>query len=129
MPIQRLKRRADFQRLTRARRSWAARGLVLQAAAFPDDAAPAPVMQRVGFTASRKVGNAVRRNRAKRRLRALAEELLPARARGGYDYVLVARQATVDRAYDRLKADLEYALGKLKLLKLDARPDADPAAG
>ena len=54
---------------------------------------------RLGFTATRKVGNAVIRNRAKRRLRAVAQQVLPALARPGWDYVLVARpEATVTRA-------------------------------
>jgi ribonuclease P protein component len=66
---------------------------------------------RVGFTASKKIGNAVLRNRAKRRLRALAREILAATGRPGWDYVLVARpEATVSRAYADLKADLQRAV-------------------
>jgi ribonuclease P protein component len=71
----------------------------------------------LGLTASKKVGNAVARNRARRRLRALARELLPVCATPGYDYVLIARAATVGRPYAGLREDLRGALRRLKLLK------------
>ncbi len=68
---------------------------------------------RVGLTASRKVGNAVQRNRAKRRLGALADELLPGHALPGRDYVLIARRETGDRPWDQLSADLLRALARV----------------
>lgn len=65
----------------------------------------------VGFTASKKIGNAVFRNRAKRRLREVARAVLPHLAQPGWDYVLVARPgATVDRSFALLLSDLETAL-------------------
>lgn len=64
----------------------------------------------VGFTASRKVGSAVERNRARRRLRAVAREVLPAAGRSGYDYVLIARATTLRRPYIELAKDLKTAL-------------------
>jgi ribonuclease P protein component len=68
----------------------------------------------VGFTCSRKVGNAVARNRAKRRLRAVAQEVLPDQARPGWDYVLIGkREATAARAYADLRSDLLAALERL----------------
>jgi len=80
---------------------------MLQARARPDDS---PVV-RVGFTASKKIGNAVFRNRAKRRLRALVRDVLPGLAQPGWDYVLVARPgATVVRDFADLRRDLESAL-------------------
>jgi len=85
-------------------------GLVLQAAARRDGSGIG-----VGFTASRKVGNAVTRNRAKRRLRALAAEVLPGQAEAGRDYVLIARQTTATRGYAALRGDLVRALKRLKL--------------
>ena len=104
--MKRLKNRADFLRAARGiRRSTA--GLTLELCPSPE---PEPTALRVGFTASRKVGNAVARNRAKRRLRAAAAALLPLHGRAGHDYVLVARVATLTRPFDDLLADLTGAL-------------------
>lgn len=69
---------------------------------------------RVGFTCTKKVGNAVARNRAKRRLREVARMVLPAHGRDGWDYVLIGREgATADRLFQDLKQDLISALRKL----------------
>jgi len=106
----RLTRRAEFQRVTRARKSAAAPGLVLQACPRPGGAS---IAARVGLTASRKVGNAVRRNRARRRLRAVALAIIPDHAKPGYDYVMIARQGTADRVYSALVEDLESAMRRL----------------
>lgn len=73
----------------------------------------------VGFTASRRVGGAVIRNRCKRRLRALAAEVLLREADPEYLYVLIARQATATRPYHQLKADLRHCLRRLRVLRLD----------
>jgi ribonuclease P protein component len=105
----RLKTRADFLRVAARGRRAVRAGFILQAAQQPaEDEDGATV--RVGFTASRKVGNAVVRNRAKRRLRAVAAEVLPRQGRPGIDYVMIARSATGDRPYAELVADLETAL-------------------
>jgi ribonuclease P protein component len=69
---------------------------------------------RVGFTASRKVGNAVVRNRAKRRLRAAAAQLLRARGNPRTDYVLIARATTARRPFAALLDDLESALRRVQ---------------
>jgi ribonuclease P protein component len=106
--LARLKRRADFLRVAAANRKWAAPGLVLQAAAREGGDEP-----RVGFTVSRKVGGAVRRNRARRRLRAAADRLMPACAAPGRDYVIIGRPATPERPFEALLADLEQALRRL----------------
>jgi ribonuclease P protein component len=69
---------------------------------------------RYGITCSKKVGNAVARNRAKRRLRALANSVLPLLGRDGWDYVLIGRaQATVNQPFDMLLENLRFALKKL----------------
>jgi len=106
----RLKSRSDFLRVAGERMRAVRPGLVLQAAPGPEDNGDA---LRVGFTASRRVGNAVARNRAKRRLRAAAAAVLPRRGRPGTDYVLIARAETGARPYAALLADLEGALRQL----------------
>jgi len=84
-------------------------GLILQACRQVGDTGPL----RVGYTASRRVGGAVQRNRARRRLRAAVAAVMPQHARTGHDYVLVARAATVGRPFDALVQDLETALRRL----------------
>jgi len=108
----RLKTRADFLRVAATRRRAVRPGLLLQAARRSpgDESSDAGGAIRVGFTASRKVGNAVVRNRAKRRLRAAAAEVLARDGRPGTDYVLIARAGTGKRPYAELVGDLEAAL-------------------
>ena len=103
----RLKRRAEFLRVAAAGRKAPMPGLVLQALDRHDTA---PV--RVGFTVTRKVGNAVVRNRAKRRLREAARLLLRERPVSGVDLVLIGRAGTGKRAFRALLDDLRSALRK-----------------
>jgi ribonuclease P protein component len=112
--VARLKRRREFLEVAGAGRKWVTPGLILQVlrhAGAAEEGAPAAL--RLGFTASRKVGIAVVRNRARRRLRAAAAEILPRHASSGHDYVLIARAATVDRPYAALVEDLRTALHRL----------------
>ena len=105
-----LKARADFLRVAATRARAVRPGLVLQVAPQPVETGGAV---RVGYTASRRVGNAVARNRAKRRLRAAAAAVLPARGGAGMDYVLIARAETGARPYAELLADLQGALSQV----------------
>jgi len=85
---------------------------VLQARKRRDDETQAGI--RIGYTCSKKVGNAVARNRAKRRLREIARKVLPEHGRTGWDYVLIGRaNVTADRAFDALLGDLKDALQKI----------------
>ncbi len=117
--LQTLKKRSDFIQIAASGRKFAARTLVLQVRETPRDSAGQSKGQsaiRVGYTASRRVGNAVTRNRAKRRLRAAVREVLGPRGAPGYDYVLIARQGISQRPFPNVVADLTYALEKLDLL-------------
>ena len=113
--LARLKRRSEFLRAAGRGRKWATPGLVLQACkrSKSDDVDPDLGPPRVGFTASRKVGSAVARNRARRRLRAVADQVLQETAETGTDYVLIARAGTLTRSYGDLVADLETALKRV----------------
>ena len=116
LKLDRLKVRADFLRCAAGIRR-VAQGMTLEACATPAKFAKAGGL-RVGFTASRKIGNAVVRNRAKRRLRAAAAALLPLYGREGHYYVLVARAGTPSRPFAELLEDLAVLL-KAAHAKLD----------
>lgn len=109
--VGRLKRRAEFLRVAGAGRKAVTPGLILQVAPHAEAAGlPEDCALRVGFTASRKVGIAVERNRARRRLRAAVNEVMTLHAAPGRDYVLVARAATATRPFAALLGDLKTAL-------------------
>lgn len=121
----RLKRRAEFLRVAAGRRKWAAPGLVLQAAPMPGQGTgetEGPEI-RVGFTVSRKVGNSVERNRARRRLRAAVESIMPVHAVPGWDYVVIGRQGTLRRPFGLLLQDLTSALKRVGAYRAPPRDD------
>ncbi len=114
--VGRLKQRGEFLLVAKTRRKWAAPGLVLQArrqagtGPRENELHEATPQLRVGFTASRKVGSAVARNRARRRLRAAVDRVMPEHAAPNHDYVVIARAGTLTRPFDKLVGDLESAL-------------------
>ena len=111
----RLKVRAEFLRAAARGRKAAVHGLVLQAFAR-EDADPL----RVGYTVTKKVGNAVIRNRTRRRLREAARLLLSGQALPGVDLVLIGRDATRGRPFAQLVDDLGRALAKAGVTLPDA---------
>jgi ribonuclease P protein component len=108
LSIERLKIRPDF--LACARAPHAARGAVLIQARPREDGRP---LVRIGFTATKRIGGAVERNRAKRRLREAVRLLLPEHARPGCDYVFIARGGVTTRPWTRLLDDVKTALIRL----------------
>lgn len=106
----RLKKRPEFVRLNKEGQRWTAPGMTVQTAAHDEG----PETIRFGLTITKKIyKEAVKRNRIRRRLRALAMAILPEHGRPGHDYVLIGRAATLDRPYDDLKKDLLWCLKKL----------------
>ncbi|MEO6581024.1 MAG: ribonuclease P protein component [Sphingomicrobium sp.] len=102
-----LTKRSDFLAANRGRR-FPMPGFVLQVRDRADDN---PAV-RVGFTVTKKIGNAVVRNRMKRRFRSLARELLPSMGISGADHVLIGRSGGIERNFETLRNELKVALGK-----------------
>ncbi len=73
---------------------------------------------RVGYTVTKKMGNAVRRNRIRRRLKSVVETVFPLQAEANADYVVIARRAAYDRPFEMMIADMEKAVMALKSGKL-----------
>jgi ribonuclease P protein component len=110
--MDRLKKRSDFLRVQNNGNKWVSRGMILIVA--DNDIGK----RRFGITVTKKLEkSAVRRNRMKRRLRAIAYDVLPDTARSSMDFILIARQDTSLRLYRDLKNDLEWCLEKLCVAK------------
>jgi ribonuclease P protein component len=110
--IDRLTVRRQFLHVAQGRKATG-RFVLLQTRPASDKAAASRGLVRYGLTASKKVGNAVARNRARRRLRAAMLELLPIHAATGNDYVAVARTATVSADWPALLDDLKRLFVRL----------------
>jgi len=113
----RLPKRSDFLRVAAGGVRRVTPGFIVQLA--PHEAGGPKL--RVGFTASRKVGNSVARSRAKRRLRALADRVMPEAADPAQDYVLIARPESLQRDFATMENELRQALKKLATQKPTAK--------
>jgi ribonuclease P protein component len=111
----RLRSNQEFQRVYRVGRSWAHPLAALHVV-------PQAEGRRFGVSVSKKVGNAVRRNRVRRRIRELLREALP-HTRAGFDAVIVARTAAETAEFSALRSALQELFRRAKLLR---EPDADP---
>lgn len=111
--LPRLKQRPEFLRVAATGQKWVAPGLIVQVRkrtfgeTNTNDA-------RIGFTVSRKVGNSVKRNRVRRRLKAAAADIMTKHAQGGTDFVIIGRKSTLKRPFTALIADMTMALKKLR---------------
>jgi ribonuclease P protein component len=124
-PVSTLKKRPEFLAVNAGARA-AKPGFVLLGLARGDSQAHIGAeAMRFGLTVTKKIGNAVKRNRARRRLRAIAQSRLPALGRQGWDYVLIARDGAVTRSFAALQNDLESAL---EMLHKARRPDGASGA-
>jgi ribonuclease P protein component len=106
-----LKARADFVRIQKSTIKVAAKSLVLCAA---ESNQKENQSLRVGFTVTKTVGNAVIRNRIRRRLKAVVKDILPTLAVEGVDYVLIGRKSALEREFGGLEKDLKYALHAIR---------------
>ena len=106
MKLVSIKKRKDFVKIAKKGRKASAKGLVIQVS---ENLSPDKDIH-IGYTVSKKVGNAVKRNRAKRRLRALSQQIIPFFAKPEYDYVIIGRKETLERGFQDLKKDLKYTL-------------------
>lgn len=108
--ISSLKNRADFLRLNKSGDKWISQSLILQTA--PNEGQQNTM--RFGLTITKKTfKSAVKRNRIKRRLRALANSTLKTHAQSGHDYVLIGRPATLETPYAQLEKDLLWCLKRI----------------
>lgn len=108
-----LKKRAEFLRVQNNGQKWTAPGVILMASPAADQSGQV----RFGLTVTKKLSkSAVVRNRIRRRLRAVALDILPPHAKKGVDYVLIGRHGTDDLSYGKLCGDLKWCLKRLSCL-------------
>ena len=120
-----LKKRGEFLRVASARLKFVMPSLILQARPHDESDAEDMAPIRVGFTVSRRVGNAVIRNRVRRRLRAAAEEIMPEFADANSDFVIIGRPAARGQEYNTVTGHLKSALANYELQNNKQKPIAE----
>ena len=111
-PIEVIRKRTDFLAANRGKRFVTANFVLLAHRRRPDHAISAPTI-RYGITVTKKIGNAVARNRMKRRFRALLAQVLPGHGMAGVDHIMIGRKTDTEADFAAMKADLEKGLGHL----------------
>ena len=116
-----LRKRSQFLRIAQKGKKFSSAGFILQMHKI-DEVVDSKIQQskkiiEVGYTASQRVGNAVHRSKAKRRLRSLAMKVLLKHAKWGHEYVLIARLSTNSADFCSLIKELEYCLKKLNVYR------------
>jgi len=108
----------DFRRIAQSGQKWVTPAFILQLRKKNSDDPAGPDGFHLGLTVSRKVGNAVKRNRAKRRLREMVRLFLQQQAAdvNGYEIVLIGRVNAIDRDFIQMQKDFRWALKSLKVL-------------
>jgi ribonuclease P protein component len=109
-----LQKRKDFLRVAALRKKWNAPGMIVQIAPQPKNLGADIPNLRVGYTASKKVGNSVARSRVKRRLREVVRLILADKGQENHDYVIIGRPETLERSFDDLIRDLKWCIKRLK---------------
>lgn len=100
--------RPEYLAVAATGRKWVTPAFILQAKPGITDIGP-----RTGYTVSKKVGNAVVRNKARRRLKEAARSIFAVHGQKGWDYVLIGRQAAPDYSFEKLQSDMKWGLAKL----------------
>jgi len=109
LSLARIVKRPDYLAVAQTRRKWVTPSFILQAMAGDSDSPP-----KAGFTVSKKVGKAVIRSRAKRRLKEAARFTIPMHGTPGWSYVVIGRRAAVSYPFEKLCTDMRWALAKLE---------------
>ena len=118
-PISFIKKRADFLAVSALNKKSVKPSVIILSAARSADSPVEENAIRVGFTATRKLGGAVVRNRVKRRMREAARQLLPELGTSGHDYVFIGRPQAQLSTFDNLILDVKHALKRLAVLRTD----------
>ncbi len=107
--VTKLTKRPDYLAVAKTRRKWVTPSFIIQAKPDCQDGQ----MVAIGFTASKKVGNAVKRNKARRRLKEAARSTITKHGQASWSYVFIARGAAISYPYEKILSDMKWALVKL----------------
>ncbi len=115
--LARIKKRPEYLAVSNTRRRWVTPSFIIQVKALDkntdDKDTESTEPPRAGFTASKKVGNAVKRSKAKRRMKEAVRKILPENGEAGWDYVFICREAAISYPFEKLCSDIKWGLAKL----------------